>query len=349
MHATSRWLVAVVLMLAMALGGCGGGGETKADRSSAPAGPASATVKNMFGQVTAEVASAGNPLTPEKIALGRMLFYDARLSASGTISCNSCHQLDNFGVDGKPVSEGHDGSLGTRNSPTVYNAAGQLAQFWDGREPDVENQAKGPVLNAVEHGMDDGAAVEKVLKGIPGYGPLFAAAFPGQAEPITFDNFALAIGAFERKLTTYGRWDRWLAGDGTAITQQEKAGLDVFVETGCATCHMGTNLGGSLFQKMGLVEAFHTADLGRYEVTQNEAEKNFFKVPGLRNIAQTGPYLHDGSVASLEQVTEIMAKHQLGKTLTPQQIADVTAFLKALTGKIPEEYIAKPELPPSAS
>jgi len=341
-----RAAAALSLIALVCCGGCGGSG---AGDDTAAAGPPTPEIKNLFGQMPAEMTSASNPLSEDKIALGRMLYYDARVSANGTISCNSCHVLEEFGVDGLPTSPGHDGSLGTRNSPTVYNAALQVAQFWDGREPDVEAQSKGPVLNPVEHGLADAAAVEKILEGIPGYAPLFAAAFPGEADPVTFDNFALAVGAFERKLVTRGKWDRWLVGDGTALNKQERRGLQAFIDVGCTTCHMGPNLGGSLYQKLGLVEAYPTADLGRFDATKNEAEKHFFKVPLLRNIAETGPYLHDGSIESLDEVTVLMARHQLGKTLTPQQVTDVGVFLKALTGKIPAEYIAKPELPPSAS
>lgn len=341
------------LLAALAIGtaGCDKSEPSKAGTTPStkakPAGPPSPEVKSMFGPGAVEFASAKNPITPAKVELGRMLYYDARMSANGTISCNSCHKLDSYGVDNLPRSPGHDGTLGGRNSPTVYNAAAHVAQFWDGRAEDVEAQAKGPVLNPVEHGLQSGDQVVEIIKGIPGYAPLFAEAFPGEEDPITFDNFALAIGAFERKLVTRGRWDRWITGEGTALTAQEKAGLDTFIETGCATCHMGPYFGGSIYMKMGAMESYHTEDLGRFAVTQNEAEKNFFKVPGLRNVAETGPYLHDGSIGSLDEVVNIMAKHQLGKNLTPEQTADIIAFLKALTGKIPEEYIKMPELPPS--
>jgi cytochrome c peroxidase len=256
--------------------------------------------------------------------------------------------LDKYGVDNLPTSPGHDGTLGTRNSPTVYNAAAQISQFWDGRAEDVEAQAKGPMLNPAEHGMTGSEQVVKILKGIPGYAPLFAEAFPGEADPITFDNFALAIGAFERKLVTRGNWDRWIAGEGSALKAQEKAGLDAFIEVGCTTCHVGAYFGGNTYMKMGTVVPYPSTDVGRFEVTKNEADKYAFKVPGLRNVAETGPYLHDGSIASLDEVVMLMGKHQLGKDLTPTQVSDIVAFLKALTGKIPTDYIKMPELPASA-
>lgn len=320
------------------------GGGTPAEAAGSTA-PTPEEAKAMFGGVKMELVSAKNPITPAKIKLGRMLYYDERISANGTISCNSCHKLDNYGVDSLPTSPGHDGTLGGRNSPTVYNAAAHIAQFWDGRESDVEGQAKGPVLNPVEHGLESGEQVEEILKGIPGYAPLFAEAFPGEEDPITFDNFALAIGAFERKLVTKGRWDAYLEGEGAALTDQEKAGLETFIDTGCVTCHMGPYFGGLIYQKLGAIQPYHTDDMGRFAVTQNEAEKNFFKVPSLRNVAETGPYLHDGSVESLEEMIALMGRHQLGKQLTPQQIEDIAAFLKSLTGKIPTEYIKRPALP----
>ena len=340
MSLLKRVVLAAPLLLVLSLAGCGGGAD-----DTGPAGPPTAAMKGLFGTMPKVMASDTNPITEEKVVLGRMLYYDPRMSASGDISCNSCHLLDEFGVDGEATSPGHDGSFGTRNSPTVYNAALHIAQFWDGREPDVEAQAKGPILNPVEHGMGADEDVEAIIKGIPGYAPLFAAAFPGEDDPITFDNIAKAIGAFERKLVTRGRWDRWLVGDGSALTKQERRGLETFMEVGCTTCHMGPNLGGNLYQKLGLIEPYETADLGRFEATGNEAEKYFFKVPALRNVAETAPYLHDGSIETLEEVVDIMMKHQLGKTATPEQKADMIAFMTALTGNLPTDYIAEPELP----
>ncbi|MEN8006864.1 MAG: cytochrome c peroxidase [Candidatus Krumholzibacteriota bacterium] len=341
MNNAIRPLLVLAALSLLVLAGCGGGEPA----DTAAGGPPTPQHKNMFGGMPKVMESADNPLTDAKIELGRILYYEPRMSVSNDISCNSCHVLDEFGVDGLATSPGHDGTLGARNSPTVYNAANHIAQFWDGREPTVEAQAKGPILNPVEHGMASAEAVEEVLRGIPEYAPLFEAAFPGEEEPVTFDNVAMAIGAFERKLTTRGDWDRWLAGDGNAITVQERRGLDTFTEIGCTTCHMGPNLGGSLYQKMGLVEAYPSEDKGRSEVTGNAAEEYFFKVPSLRNIAETGPYMHDGSLESLEEVVRIMAKHQLGKPVTEAQVADMVAFMKKLTGKLPAEYITEPKLP----
>lgn len=300
----------------------------------------------LFKPLPAEMTAEGRSLTPEKVALGRMLYFDTRLSKNHDLSCNSCHLLDSFGVDGKATSPGHKGQLGTRNSPTVYNAALHIAQFWDGREPDVEAQAKGPVLNPVEMAMASEEATVAVLKSIPGYVQAFGAAFEGD-DPVTYDHMAEAIGAFERKLVTPDRFDVYLQGDGGAITPEERAGLDLFVSTGCMTCHMGAGLGGAMYQKLGLVEPYETADTGRHAFTGDDADKYFFKVPSLRNITKTGPYLHDGSVTDLGETVALMAKYELGKELTPEQTASMVTFFGALEGTPDAEYIAMPELPES--
>ena len=301
--------------------------------------------KAVLGVLPAEVPNPENPFTQEKIDLGRMLYYDTRLSINEKLSCNTCHDLARFGVDNEPTSPGHEGKRGERNSPTVYNAALHVAQFWDGRAKDLEEQAKGPVLNPVEMGMPDADYVVRVLRGIPGYAPLFAAAFPGEAEPIVYDNVARAIAAFERKLMTPSRFDDFLNGQLDALSEAELDGLQTFLDVGCPTCHQGPAVGGMMFQKLGLVHPYETKDLGRYEVTKNEADKYFFKVPSLRNIAMTGPYFHDGSVATLEEAIRLMGWHQLGRELTPEQIASIKTFLESLTGRIDEKYVAQPALP----
>ncbi|MCZ7584216.1 MAG: c-type cytochrome [Deltaproteobacteria bacterium] len=301
-----------------------------------------------FQPLPAVFESETNPITEEKIKLGRMLYYDTRLSKAQTISCNTCHQLDKFGVDGKPVSTGHEGKTGTRNAPTVYNAAGHLAQFWDGREPDVEAQAKGPVLNPVEMAMPDEKYVLKVLNSMPEYVAAFKAAFPDDAEPLNYDNFGKAVGAFERKLVTPSRWDTYLKGDDAALTNDEKKGLLAFVQNGCTACHAGSLAGGAMYQKLGLVKPWpDESDLGRYQATKNDADKMYFKVPSLRNIAETGPYYHDGKVATLDDAVRMMADHQLGRALDDEDLRLINAWLGALTGDVPADYVAPPELPPS--
>jgi len=286
-----------------------------------------------------------NPITDEKVDLGRMLYYDTRLSENRSVSCNTCHDLAEYGTDRAAVSTGIHDQQGGRSAPTVYNAAIHIAQFWDGRAADVEEQAVGPILNPIEMGMPDADYVLKVLNSIPGYVEAFAEAFPEDEEPLTYDNVGKAIGAFERKLMTPSRFDAYLEGDEGALTSEEKEGLNLFITTGCITCHNGMGVGGHMFQKLGLVKEWPSEDLGRFEVTGNEADKYFFKVPSLRNIAETGPYLHDGSIETLEEITSKMAEYQLGRVLSDEEVASIVTFMKALTGPIDEEFIAEPELP----
>jgi cytochrome c peroxidase len=286
-------------------------------------------------------------MSEELITLGRMLFYEPRLSINGQMSCNTCHGLNNYGMDGLRFSFGHTGNPVGRNAPTVYNAALHISQFWDGRAVDVEEQAKGPILAGGEMGMPSPEFVVNALKAIPAYRPYFEAAFPGESDPITYDHVGQAIGAFERRLMTPGRFDAYLAGDKTALTEREQRGLALFIQNGCVACHNGPALGGGMYARLGASEPYVTNDLGRYNVTQAEADKYMFKVPGLRNIAVTGPYLHDGSIPTLESMVQLMVRHQLGKELTTSQVDDIVTFLRSLTGELPGEYTAMPELPPN--
>ncbi len=268
------------------------------------------------------------------ISLGRKLYMDPRLSVNDRISCNSCHGLNNFGVDNEPTSPGHEGKRGDRNSPTSMNAALHLTQFWDGRAINVEEQALGPILNPVEMGMPNEEAVVKKLQGIDEYQTLFAEAFGDQSDPFKYKNIGVAIGAFERTLLTPSRFDDFLKGDKDALDEDEKRGLKKFVDVGCATCHNGVVIGGNSYKKLGIVVPYNTSDMGRYEVTKLEGDKRVFKVPSLRNITRTGPYFHDGSVATLDEAIELMAKHQLGRNhLDNNDVRDIKAFLGSLTGK----------------
>jgi cytochrome c peroxidase len=304
--------------------------------------------KPMFAPLPAEAPAPDNELSEAKINLGRMLYYENRLSKNHKLSCNSCHKLDAYGQDNLPFSPGHDGTLGGRSSPSTYNAAIHIAQFWDGRAPTVEEQAKGPVLNPGEMGMPDANYVVKVLKSIPGYVDAFKAAFPSEAEPITYDNFGKAVGAFERKLMTPSRWDDFLKGKNDALTAEEKKGFETFAKAGCVTCHNGAGVGGHMYQKLGLVKAWpDLKDEGRAAETKQPSDKFMFKVPSLRNTTETGPYLHDGSVKDLETMVKMMAEYQLGKVLTDDEVASIVTFLKSLKGEIPTDYVAKPELPAS--
>lgn len=279
-----------------------------------------------------------------------MLYYETRLSKSQKLSCNSCHMLNKYGVDGESTSDGHNGQKGDRNSPTVYNAAGHVAQFWDGRAADVEAQAKGPVLNPVEMAMPSEKHVVEVLKSMPEYVETFKKAFPEEKDPLNYDNMAKAIGAFERRLVTPSRWDKFLGGDPNALTDAEKVGFNTFVELGCQTCHAGAYVGGSRFEKIGAAKPWpDNADPGREKVTKSEADRMVFKVPSLRNIDQTGPYFHNGKTATLDQAVSAMAEYQLGKTLTDAQLKSITSWLKSLTGDIPADYIKEPALPKSTA
>jgi cytochrome c peroxidase len=296
-----------------------------------------------FAPLPASIPSEANPATPAKIDLGWRLYYETQLSADGSQSCNSCHLLDAFGAEPHAVSTGVTGARGARNAPTVYNAAGHIAQFWDGRAGDVEEQAKGPILNPIEMGMSSPDQVMARLAALPGYREAFAAAFPDDPNPFTYDNVGNAIGAFERQLLTPARWDRYLEGDAEALTDDEKRGLKEFLDTGCQACHNGPFLGGRMFQRVGVVQPWPgTTDVGRMAVTSQPADSLVFKVPSLRNVTRTAPYFNDGGVPTLDAGVRLMAHHQLGRALTEAQIASIILFLDALTGDIPVQYAVAP-------
>ena len=302
----------------------------------------------MFSPLPAVMSSEANPVTDAKIKLGRILYYDARLSANQKISCNSCHPLDAYGAEEKRVATGHKNQHGNRNAPTVYNAAGHFVQFWDGRAPTIEEQAKGPIMNPVEMAMPSHAATVQVIKSMPEYVTQFQAAFPNDKDPVTYDNMALAIGAFERGLVTPSPWDAFLKGDKSALTSTQKRGFNTFAETGCQWCHNGPYVGGSAYQKLGVVKPWpNQSDQGVYQLTKDENDKMVFKVPSLRNISKTGPYFHDGSVATLDQAIRDMAQYQRGVALTDEKVKAIEAWLASLTGPIPADYIKAPELPRS--
>lgn len=291
---------------------------------------------------------ATQPRDQAQIELGRMLYFDPRLSGDGTVSCNSCHPLARYGADGEPTSIGIRGQRGVRNAPSTFHAAGLVAQFWDGRAPDVEAQAPMPMTNPAEMGATEEQIVA-TLTSIPGYRTAFAAAFPDQAKPITLGNVGQAIGAFERGLVTPARWDAFLGGDKAALTAEEVEGLRVFTNAGCMVCHTGEFVGGSSFQPLGAVEAWpNQDDRGRTAVTQNDSDDMVFRVPSLRNVAETGPYFHDGSARTLDDAVRMMARYQLGVELSRAERAAIVAWLKSLTGPLPAAYIAAPTLPPSA-
>jgi cytochrome c peroxidase len=303
----------------------------------------------MFKPLSALAPVAAGSVEERRIELGRLLYFDPRLSRSQQISCNTCHELNRYAVDNEPTSPGHKGQRGDRNSPTVFNAGFHFVQFWDGRAKNLEEQAKGPVLNPVEMAMPSADQVVAVLKTIPAYPAQFREAFPGEKDPLTYDNVAKAIAAFEDRLVTPAPWDRFLQGDRTALDNQAKAGFLVFTQVGCQACHAGVLLGGNLYQKLGSVVPYpDQSDTGRFEFTKEEADRMYFKVPSLRNIEKTGPYYHNGKVATLDEAIRLMGKHQLGRELTAEQTGQIAHWMKSLTGEIPEEYRREPKLPESS-
>ena len=302
----------------------------------------------MFSALPTQAESAENPITDEKVALGHKLYFDKNLSKDGHISCNSCHNLNTFGVDNLPTSPGDAGKNGGRNSPTVLNAALHATQFWDGRAKDVEEQAGMPILNPIEMAIPKEDFLIDRLSKIEGYSKLFEQAFPGEGNAISYKNLRLAIGAFERKLITPSAFDDYLNGNLTALSKKEKSGLLTFINVGCASCHNGATLGGNSFQKFGVHKNYweltgsKNIDKGRAEVTKNEADNYVFKVPSLRNVDKTAPYFHDGSVAKLDKTVEIMAISQLNYNLTTEEKENIIAFLKSLTGKVDEKFKKAP-------
>jgi cytochrome c peroxidase len=273
--------------------------------------------------------------TAARVELGRKLYFEKRLSKDHTLSCNSCHMLDNFkgGVDNEPTSKGVGHKLGDRNSPTTLNAGFHFAQFWDGRAATLKDQAKGPILNPVEMSMPDEKEVIGRLKADGDYQKGFARAFPADTEKITYDNMAEAIAAFERTLITRDRFDDFLKGDDQALSAAELKGLGLVLDLGCTTCHVGPAMGGNMYQKLGLIHAYETPDVGREKVTNEESDRRKFKVPSLRNIAITYPYFHDGKIKTLREAVTKMAYHQLDKKLTDAEADSLVTFLHALTDK----------------
>ncbi|SFS34803.1 cytochrome-c peroxidase [Lutibacter maritimus] len=300
------------------------------------------TASSMFGKLPKIVENPNNKVTQEKVELGKKLFFDNRLSKDNTQSCNTCHNLETYGVDNLRTSPGNDGGFGARNSPTVFNAALHMSQFWDGREPDVEAQAGGPILNPVEMAMPSETIVVERLSAIDEYNSLFAKVFPTDKNPINYKNIQNAIGAFERTLVTPSRFDEFINGDLNALTTDEKEGLKLFISTGCVACHSGNVLGGNIYQKFGVYDNYWKytkstkIDEGKFEVTKNENDKYVFKSPSLRNIEKTYPYFHDGSVSDLKEAIRIMGKIQLNKDLSEKDLNSLISFLNSLTGELPK-------------
>lgn len=283
---------------------------------------------------------AHNSLTQEKVELGNMLFFEPRISASGIISCATCHNPALGWSDRIPRATGHDGQIGERNTPTVLNSGFLGSQFWDGREPDLEGQALGPIEAAVEMAMDLDMALER-LEEFELYQEKFAEAYPGEENPINADNLAMALASFQRTLNTPNSpFDRYLRGDMEALNEQEKRGMQAFVDTGCIACHSGPNLTDSNFWA---IQVPGSTDVGRFEVTGDEADMYKFRTPTLRNVGVTYPYMNNGATETLEEAVAIMGSEMLNRELEEEVIADITAFLHTLTGQMPEFEV--PALP----
>ncbi|MFO0612803.1 MAG: cytochrome c peroxidase [Polyangiaceae bacterium] len=345
-----RWIPWLLLGVVLAV--AAGTGLTLAlsgDRSSAvasasasPSASASSSPTLSSAEIDRERLTSFGPLPrdPEKldalgekrVALGRELFSDERLSSRKNMSCATCHPLDKFGVDGRRLSRGDDGREPPRNTLGVYNLSGAFALLWDGRKAELADQAKEVLLSPNAMAIDE-KSLTSALRAVPTYKASFAAAFPDRKEPVSLDPVAEALSAFQRTLVSRGRWDRFLEGDAGALTDEEKRGFNRFVDVGCVTCHFGSNVGASMFQKAGLVRAWpDSKDRGRFEITRRDADWMVFRVPSLRNVAVTGPYFHDGSVTSLDEAIRMMAYHQLGKTLDPADVRAIHAWLDCLTG-----------------
>jgi cytochrome c peroxidase len=276
--------------------------------------------------------------TPEIIDLGRKLFFEKEISLTKSQACNDCHRLDyqKAGVDNLPTSKGAKGISGKRNSPTVLNAGFEVAQFWDGRASDLVEQAKGPLVNPIEMAMRTEKDVVKRLKSSADYRRRFDLAFPEQAEPVTFDNVARAIAAFERTLITPSRFDRYLKGETEALSSKEKAGLDRFMDTGCIECHNSYTVGGRMLQKLGIYHPYENkSDTGRYKITGQKEDRFVFKVCMLRNVTLTAPYFHDGRISALSEAVRLMAWMQLDIELSPREIDEIIRFLHTIEAEQP--------------
>ena len=333
---TSSWKIALGTASAMALASAASASELRDE------------ALEMFAALPSTIpALTDNPVTPQKIDLGKALFFDPRMSASGVFSCNSCHNLATGGDDNMPTSIGHGWQKGPRNSPTVLNAVFNEAQFWDGRAADLAEQAKGPVQAGVEM-ANTPANVVATLNSMPQYQDWFKASFPGEDDPVTFDNFAKAIEAYEATLITPAPFDAFLNGDDNALTDEQKEGLALFMDTGCASCHNGVNIGGTGYFPFGLIEkpgadVLPPDDRGRFAVTETADDSYVFRAAPLRNIDQTAPYFHSGKVWDLEVAVAIMGTSQLGTELNDDEVDKIVAFLGSLTGEMPQ--VTYPFLP----
>jgi cytochrome c peroxidase len=307
--------------------------------------------QEIFKPLPAAVGTPGFPSTGPRAELGRALFFDSRLTIDGNMSCSSCHQPAFYGTDARPKSIGVQQRPHPRNAPTVLNAGELNIIHWRGDRDSLEDQAGKAVTSPITSGQPDEKAVIDRLSRITAYAPMFKAAFPDEPQPMTLQNFAKAISAYERTLLTPSLFDAYLARNQETLSPAARAGLAKFINTGCVTCHNGVGIGGGIFQKFGVVEDYWKAtgsepiDKGRAEVTNDPADLYVFRVASLRNVAKTAPYFHDGSVATLPEAVKVMARVQLGVPLSDADTSDMVAFLESLTGELPANFATVPTLP----
>jgi cytochrome c peroxidase len=307
--------------------------------------PAAAT-NNPESIAIGELGESSRP-NPHQVTLGRFLFHDKRLSPKREIACSGCHRLTRFGVDGKPTGIAVGGSRGARRTPSVFNTATHIAQFWAGRVPNAQAQVAEPITNPVKMAASHELVLVETLGRVPRYVELFRLGFPNDDRPISLRNVAEAIEAFERGLVNNSRWDRFAAGDESALTFEEKYGLRVFLQSGCAACHTGPQVGGTMYQQVGLAYPWpNQKDKGPAAGTSSAADRPVLKVPSLKNVAETAPYFHDGATSNLEAAIRMMGHHQLGIELSKHDVSAIAAWMRALTGEIDANYVAAPELPP---
>lgn len=279
------------------------------------------------------------PSTPEMVALGKTLYHNEDLSQKGNVSCATCHDLSTYGVDHKVTSSGSAGESGDRNALSTYNSSRYFRQFWDGRSETVEDVTLAHLLSPTANGLADEAAVLAKINANAELVEGFKKAFPADENAVSVANLGNAVGAFARTLTTSSKWDEYLDGNQRALSNEELLGFKTFMDVGCNTCHLTRTLGGNAYQKLGVYVPYKGKDTGRMRVTGNEADKYSFRVPSLLNVEKTAPYYHDGSMATLEDAVADMVKNQITAKVTPEQIASIVLFLKALTGKLPEEFV----------
>ena len=302
---------------------------------------------NLFAPIPEGVEK---PTMDDATKLGQMLFFDKRLSRGQDVSCASCHDLAKTGQDGEVTATGTKKEKSKRNTPTLLNAGGSFAQGWDARATTIDELVMPHVLDPAIMGMPSEERVTETIESIPGYAAAFKKAFPDEKPAVSADTVSRALGTYTKKLFARSRWDRYLAGDKSALNDAELGGFAMFVEAGCTSCHQGKYIGATQSQKLGIAKPWPGPageEPGRFAATKQEADRGMWKVPTLRNVTQTGPYLHDGSVASLEEMTRLMARHQTGRELSEPQIKAIVTWLGTLNGEPPKELTAKPQLPPS--